>query len=75
MSLEKLAREARSLPDVELLRRSSTLVPQAEEHIAAQAEIARRERARSFWRKDIVAWAALLLSILSLIISIRSHAL
>jgi hypothetical protein len=74
MSLEKLAQEARLLPEVELLRRTATLIPMAEEHIAARAELERRERARSFWRRDVVAWAALLLSIVSLLVSLSRHA-
>jgi hypothetical protein len=73
-SLEKLTQEARLLPEVELLRRTSTLIPMAEEHIAARAELARRERARNFWRKDIVAWAALLLAIVSLLVSLSRYA-
>jgi len=69
MDFNAVIRQARSLPDAELLRRVHSLTPQAEEHIAAKLELERRERKRRFWRQDLVAWLALVLAVISLIVS------
>jgi hypothetical protein len=58
--------EARKQSDIELRIRVGTKDKSSQSHIFAQQELDRRKRCRSFWRKDIIAWAALALSIISL---------
>ncbi len=61
---------ARSLSDNDLEIIRSTKVNTSMEAIAARVELDRRERRRTFWLRDIVAWIALVLSILSILISV-----
>ena len=70
MDYKTAVKKARSLPDFELQRQVSTLIPMAEEHIAAKLELARRERRSGFWRQHLVAWLALGLATISLAITI-----
>lgn len=69
MDFQSAIRKARSLPEYELHLLVNSKVPMAEEHIAAKLELDRRDRNRRFWRQDLVAWLALALSIVSLIVS------
>lgn len=69
MDYETAIKKARSLPDFELHRQVNTIIPMAEEHIAAKLELERRERGRRFWRQDLVAWLALGLAITSLVVT------
>lgn len=69
MDFHSAVRKARSLPDFELHLLVNSKVPMAEEHIAAKLELDRRDRNRRFWRQDLVAWLALVLSVISLIVS------
>jgi len=69
MDFQSAIRKARSLPEFELHLLVNTKIPMAEEHIAAKLELDRRDRNRRFWRQDLVAWLALVLSVVSLIIS------
>ncbi|MCE5312513.1 MAG: hypothetical protein LLF86_05115 [Nitrospiraceae bacterium] len=61
----------RSLSDVDLNIIATTKVP-CEERSIAQEEIRKRERRRNFWKKDIVAWLALVLSIISLFLGLKN---
>ena len=69
MTLEEYAAQARSLSDTELERILSRKIPTSNEAIAAKVERERRERYRAFWRKDIVAWILLLLSLVSIVVT------
>jgi hypothetical protein len=69
MDYDAAMRKARSLPDFELHLLVNSKVPMAEEHNAAKLELERRDRSRRFWRQDLVAWLALCLSIVSLVVS------
>ena len=69
MDFQSAIRKARSLPEFELHLLVNTKIPMAEEHIAAKLELDRRDRNRRFWRQDLVAWLALVLSVVSLIVS------
>lgn len=69
MDFQSAIRKARSLPEHELHLLANSKVPMAEEHIAAKLELDRRDRNRRFWRQDLVAWLALVLSVVSLIVS------
>lgn len=69
MDFQSAIRKARSLPEYELHLLVNSKIPGAEEHIAAKLELDRRERKRRFWRQDLVAWLALVLSVLSLFVS------
>jgi hypothetical protein len=69
MDFQSAIRKARSLPEFELHLLVNTKTPMAEEHIAAKLELDRRDRSRRFWRQDLVAWLALVLSVVSLIVS------
>ena len=69
MEYEAAKKKARSLDDFELLQQVHSKIPQAEEHIAAKLELERRDRLRRFWRQDLVAWLALALSIIALVVS------
>ena len=73
MDYETAKRKARSLDDFGLLQQVHSKIPQAEEHIAAKLELESRERRRRFWRQDLVAWLALALSIISLVVSALKH--
>lgn len=66
---EAEVKKAKSLTDFDLHRAVNTKVPMAEEHIAAKLELEKRERRRRFWRQDLVAWLALVLSVISLVVS------
>jgi hypothetical protein len=66
---EEHAAHARSLSEHDLEIIVSTTRPTSQEAIAARVELARRDRSRTFWRKDIVAWIALALSILSVMLT------
>jgi predicted nucleic acid-binding Zn ribbon protein len=70
MTPDEHAEHARSLADNDLEIIVSTKIPMSQEAIAARVELARRERKRTFWRKDIVAWIALALSVVSIVISV-----
>ena len=63
----------REATDEELHRRIGAYVPDSDQFTAAKVELERRERNRTFWRKDIVAWLALALSIVSLLLSISNR--
>ena len=69
MDYETAIRKAHSLTDFELHKQVNTKIPMAEEHIAAKLELERRERSRRFWRQDLVAWLALCLAIISLVVT------
>jgi hypothetical protein len=69
MDYETAIKKARSLSDFELHQQVNTKVPMAEEHIAAKLELERRERCHRFWRQDLVAWLALILAIISLVVT------
>jgi hypothetical protein len=69
MDFQSAIRKARSLSDYELHQLVNSKVPWTEEHIAAKLELDRRDRNRRFWRQDLVAWLALVLSVVSLIVS------
>jgi hypothetical protein len=67
---EKTALEkARGLSDFELHKAVNSKIQMSEEHIAANLELECRERKHRFWRQDLVAWLALGLSIISLVVS------
>ena len=68
MTLEEQAAHSRELSDIELERVLATKISTSHAAIAARAEIARRERKRTFWRKDIVAWIALVVTVVSIVI-------
>lgn len=65
---EAEVKKAKSLTDFDLHRAVNTKAPMAEEHIAAKLELEKREQCRRFWRQDLVAWLALGLSIISLVV-------
>ncbi len=69
MDYEAAIKKARSLDDFELHRHVDTLIKGNVEHIAAKLELERRERHRRFWRQDLVAWLALFLAVLSLVVT------
>lgn len=69
MDFQVAIRKVRSLPEFELHQLVNTKVPTSEEHIAAKLELERRDRNRRFWRQDLVAWLALVLSVVSLVVS------
>ena len=58
--------------DEKLIELLHTKTPTGPLYIAAKIEYDKRVRKRDFWRKDIVAWLALCVSIISLSISIFS---
>ena len=67
---EKAALEkARGLSDFELHMAVNSKIQMSEEHITAKLELERRERKYRFWRQDLVAWLALGLAIISLVVS------
>jgi hypothetical protein len=70
MTPDQYAAHARSLKDIDLEIIVSTKVPSSQEAIAAKYELARRERRRTFWLRDIVAWVALVLAVISIILSL-----
>lgn len=70
MTPDEHAAHAHSLADIDLEIIVSTKVPMSQEAIAARVELAHRERSRTFWRRDIMAWIALVLAIVSIIISL-----
>ena len=70
MTPDEHAAYARSLKDVDLEIIVSTKVPTSQEAIAARVELGRRERRRTFWLRDIVAWIALILSVISIFLSV-----
>ena len=75
MTPDQHVTHARSLKDIDLEIIASTKIPSSQEAIAAKYELARRERRRTFFLRDIVAWIALLLSVISIIIALyRSKA-
>jgi len=55
-----------------LIEYLNTKTPTGPLHIAAKIEYEKRVRKRDFWRKDIVIWLALCVSICALIVSIVS---
>jgi len=59
-------------PDENLIELLHTKTPTGPLYIAAKIEYDKRVRKRDFWRKDIVAWLALCVSIISLVMSIYS---
>ena len=67
---EKAALEkARGLSDFELHMSVNSKTPMSEENIAAKLELERREHNYRFWHQDLVAWLALVLAIISLLVS------
>ncbi len=70
MTEKEAAAHARTRTDFQLHQLIGSLTPQAEMHSAAIAELERRARKYRFWHNDIVAWLALGLAIISLLISI-----
>ena len=67
---EKAAlKKAGGLSDFELHMAVNSKIQMFEEHIAAKLELERRERKHRFWRQDLVAWLALGLVIISLVVS------
>jgi hypothetical protein len=60
----------RQFDDAELRRLIHTESLTSTPHIAAKHVLEKRERWRRFWSKDIVAWLALVLSIISLLLSL-----
>ena len=65
-----LLREVRTMTDFDLQQVFHTRAQGSPPYIAAKVEIERRARKHAFWRKDIVAWLALGLAIISLVVSI-----
>jgi hypothetical protein len=67
---EKAAlQKARWLSDFELHMAVNSKIQMSEEHIAAKLELERRDRKHRFWCQDLVAWLALGLAIISLVVS------
>ena len=66
MDFKSAIKKAHSLTDYELHQQVNTKVSTSEDHIAAKAVLEHRERHRRFWSKDLVAWLALFLAIVSL---------
>ena len=62
--------DLRNKTDEELISYIHKNNPWSDLHIAAKAEYEKRIRKRDFWSKGIVAWLALGVSIISLVISI-----
>ena len=60
---------ARKMTDFELHQMVNTKMPQSELHIAAKVELERRERRHRFLNQYLVAWLALGLAVLSLVVS------
>jgi hypothetical protein len=56
--------------DLELRTLIKTKTETSDLHIEATHELERRKDVRTFWRKDIVAWIALLVALGSLVVSI-----
>lgn len=56
--------------DEELIKLLHTKLPTGDLYIAAKIEYEKRLGKRTFWRKDIVAWLAFGVSIISLVVSI-----
>ena len=69
MDYETATKNARSLTDFDLHLHVDTLLRGNVEHITAKLELERRQRSRRFWRQDLVAWLALVLAILSLVVT------
>jgi hypothetical protein len=57
------------MTDSELYKLAAGFNPAMEAGEAPRAELRRREAIRSFFRKDIVAWIALVISIFSLLVA------
>lgn len=72
MTPDQHATHARTLKDIDLEIIVSTKVPSSQEAIAAKFELARREKRRTFWLRDIVAWIALALSVVSIVLSLHA---
>ena len=72
MTPDQYTAQARTLKDSDLEIIVSSKVPSSQESIAAKFELARRERRRTFWLRDIVSWIALVISIVSIILSRRA---
>lgn len=70
MTLEEEIQRIKKLPQQELIRITQTRAAYAEDHIAAKNELLRRERSHKFWSQDLVAWLALAVSLLSLVVSL-----
>lgn len=58
--------------DLELLGLIKTKTETSDLHIEATHEWERRKDIRIFWRKDIIAWIALLVALGSLVVSISA---
>jgi len=69
MTPDRHIEHARSLKDIDLQIIVSTKTPSSQEAIAAKYELDRRDKRRTFWLRDIVAWIALVLSIIAILIS------
>jgi hypothetical protein len=72
MTFNQYATHARTLKDADLEIIVSTKVPSSQEAIFAKLELARRERRRTFWLRDIVSWIAPVISIISIVLSLRA---
>ena len=68
-----LLKDVRKMTPFDVHQMVGTKTPQSELYIAAKVELERRERRDRFWRKDIVAWLALVLAIISLGFSILAY--
>jgi hypothetical protein len=69
MTEKEATDHARALTDFQLHQLLAGM-PHDEMHCAATVELERRARNYRFWHNDVVAWLALGLAILSLVISI-----
>lgn len=74
MTPAEAAASIRHHTDHDLEINTSSTIASDMRHIAARIELARRKSRRAFWGKDIVAWIALAISTLSLLVSILSLA-
>ena len=70
MDLQEAQKRARGLSRAELHYELNDHVKISPEHIAARVELDRRERRAAFWGKYFVAWLALGLSVIALVVSL-----
>lgn len=71
MDAQEAERDAQAQDDKELRVRVASKSPASMAHIFAKMELERRERRKSFWRKDIVPWIAIFISLVSLSLTIH----
>jgi hypothetical protein len=66
-TLAQAQTRVRSLSNAELHQIRGTKIPGSDEHVVATTELDRRNSRTTFWRKDILAWVALAVSIFALV--------